>query len=74
LFELALLENIQRAGLTYIEEAESYKRLMYLAQIDQHAVAKKMNKSQATVSSFGQFYAPSLRSLWQELEVVTAPC
>jgi len=50
LLELALLENIQRADLTYIEEAESYKRLMDVAKIDQQAVAKKMNKSAATVS------------------------
>ncbi len=50
MLELALLENIQRADLTYIEEAESYKRLMDVAKIDQQAVAKKMNKSAATVS------------------------
>ncbi len=50
LLELALLENIQRADLTYIEEAESYKRLMKVAGIGQQAVASKMNKSPATVS------------------------
>jgi len=50
LLELALLENIQRTDLTYIEEAESYKRLMDVAGIDQKAVAERMKKSQSTVS------------------------
>ncbi len=49
MLELALLENIQRADLTYIEEAESYKRLMKVAGIDAQAVAKKMNKAVSTV-------------------------
>lgn len=51
LLELALLENIQRADLTPIEEAESYKKLMEVAKIDQEAVARKMNKSTGTVST-----------------------
>jgi len=51
MLELALLENIQRADLTPIEEAESYKKLMEIAKIDQEAVARKMNKSTGTVST-----------------------
>jgi len=50
MLELALLENIQRADLTYIEEAESYKHLMEVAGIDQKSVALKMNKATTTVS------------------------
>jgi len=39
LLELAIMENIQRTDLTAIEEAESYKRLMDVAGIDQKTVA-----------------------------------
>ena len=49
LIELALLENIQRADLTYIEEAESYKRLMEVTGIDAQTVAKRMKKAVSTV-------------------------
>gem|GEM_PF-3078082 len=49
MLELALLENIQRADLTYIEEAESYKNLMTLAGIDAQEVASRLNKAPSTV-------------------------
>jgi len=50
LLKLAILENIQRRGLTPIEEAESYKRLMEVAGIDQKTVAQRLNKPTSTVN------------------------
>jgi len=50
LLELALLENVQRSDLTFIEEAESYRQLIELASIDQKELAKRLNKSPATIS------------------------
>lgn len=50
LLEYAILENIQRQDLTYIEEAESYRRLMEMTGIDQQTVAKRLNKSEGLVS------------------------
>ena len=50
LLELAILENIQRTDLTPIEEAESYKRLMQVAGIDQKSVAQRVKKAESIIS------------------------
>lgn len=47
--EIALLENIQRQGLTPIEEAVSYKRILDMGYISQSDLAKKIGKDQATI-------------------------
>lgn len=48
---LALVENVQRENLNYIEEAEAYKRLMEDYGLTQIEIAKKMGKQQSTISN-----------------------
>lgn len=50
MLELTIMENIQRADLTPIEEAESYRRLMDVAGIDQKTVAQRIKKPTSTVN------------------------
>jgi ParB family chromosome partitioning protein len=49
--EVALLENIQRADLNAIEEAEAYKKLMDEYGHTQEALAKIVNKSRPHVAN-----------------------
>ncbi|WP_037372934.1 ParB/RepB/Spo0J family partition protein [Anaerovorax odorimutans] len=48
---LALVENVQRENLNYIEEAEAYKKLMEDYGLTQTEIAKKMGKQQSTISN-----------------------
>lgn len=49
--ELALIENIQRQGLSPIEEAKSYEEIMRIGNQTQESLAKKIGKSQATIAN-----------------------
>lgn len=49
--EVALLENIQRADLNAIEEAEAYKKLMEEFGHTQEALAKIVNKSRPHIAN-----------------------
>lgn len=49
--EVALVENVQRKGLTPIEEARSYKVLLDRGYITQDELAKKMGISQSSISN-----------------------
>jgi ParB family chromosome partitioning protein len=49
--ELALVENLQRADLNPVEEAEGYARLMETFQLTQEQVAQKVGKSRAAVAN-----------------------
>ena len=46
--ELALIENIQRQGLSAIEEAKSYEEIMRIGNQTQESLAQKLGKSQST--------------------------
>lgn len=48
---MAVIENLQREGLTAIEEAESYRQLMDLNKITQQELARAIGKSQAFVAN-----------------------
>lgn len=48
---LALLENLQRENLNYIEEAEGYARLIHMHQFTQEELASKLGKKQSTVAN-----------------------
>ncbi len=50
--EIAIIENIQRADLNAIEEAEAYKNLMDRFGLSQDNVAKKVGKERATVANY----------------------
>ncbi len=49
--ELALIENLQRADLDLIEEAEGYRDLMQAAGMTQEEVSKRIGKARATVAN-----------------------
>ena len=48
---LALIENLQRAQLSPVEEAQAYKQLMEFNNLPQAALAKGMGKSQSFVAN-----------------------
>ncbi len=48
---MALIENLQREGLSAIEEAQAYVELMKLNQLTQQALAKQLGKSQSFVAN-----------------------
>ncbi|KRN11084.1 nucleoid occlusion protein [Liquorilactobacillus mali] len=48
---LAVIENLQREGLTAIEEAKAYRELMKLNKLTQIELAKALGKSQSFVAN-----------------------
>ena len=51
LLELALIENIQRADLNAIEEANAYRRLVDEYHLTQEDVARRVGKNRTTVAN-----------------------
>lgn len=51
MLELALVENIQRADLNPLEEAEAYRQLMQEFKLTQESVAQRVGKSRAAVAN-----------------------
>lgn len=49
--EIALLENLQREDLNYIEEAEAYYNLISDHNFTQDELAKRMGKKQSTIAN-----------------------
>jgi ParB family transcriptional regulator, chromosome partitioning protein len=50
-FEIALVENVQRADLNAIEEAEAYQALVTDHGLTQEGVAKRVGKERSTVAN-----------------------
>ncbi|WP_018923284.1 nucleoid occlusion protein [Salsuginibacillus kocurii] len=48
---LALIENLQREGLTAVEEAHAYARLIELQGLTQESLAQRLGKGQSTVAN-----------------------
>jgi ParB family chromosome partitioning protein len=48
---IALIENLQREGLTAIEEAVAYQKLMELHDLTQESLAQRIGKSQSTIAN-----------------------
>jgi ParB family transcriptional regulator, chromosome partitioning protein len=48
---IALIENLQREDLNYIEEAEGYARLMDQFNLTQEVLAQRLGKSQSTIAN-----------------------
>lgn len=48
---IALVENVQREDLNYIEEAKAYKKLMDDFKLTQAEIAQKVGKQQSTISN-----------------------
>ena len=49
--ELAIIENVQREGLSFFEEAEGYARLIEEFSLTQQEIAKRVCKKQSTISN-----------------------
>ena len=49
--EIALLENLQREDLNFIEEAEAYYNLINDHRFTQEELAKRMGKKQSTIAN-----------------------
>lgn len=52
IFELALIENIQREDLNPIETAEAFQRLMTDFKLTQDALSEKVGKERATIANY----------------------
>lgn len=52
LLELALVENVQRADLNAVEEAEAYRTLAETFDLSQEEIAKRVGKGRTTVTNF----------------------
>ena len=48
---LALIENIQREDLNFIEEAEGFRQLIHECGVTQEQLALKLGKSQSTIAN-----------------------
>ncbi|WP_274654935.1 nucleoid occlusion protein [Paenibacillus humicola] len=48
---IALIENLQREGLTAIEEAIAYQKLIDLHHLTQESLAQRLGKSQSTIAN-----------------------
>lgn len=49
--EIALIENLQREDLHYLEEAEGYEKLMTQFNLTQEAMALRVGKKQSTIAN-----------------------
>lgn len=48
---IALIENLQREGLTAVEEAMAYQKLIDLHNLTQESLAQRLGKSQSTIAN-----------------------
>jgi ParB family chromosome partitioning protein len=48
---IALIENLQREGLTSIEEAIAYQQLIEIHNLTQESLAQRLGKSQSTIAN-----------------------
>ena len=51
LFEVAIIENVQRENLNPIEQAKAYLRLAEEFGLSQEEIAEKVDKDRASVSN-----------------------
>jgi ParB family chromosome partitioning protein len=65
LLEMALVENLQRADLNPLEEAEAYKALQERFELSQGEIGRKVGKSRAAVSNTLRLLrlAPEIREM-----------
>ncbi len=67
--EVSIIENVQRANLNPLEEAEAYHRLITEFQYTQEMVAQKIGKNRSTIANFLRLRglpAPIMQSLADE--------
>ena len=66
---LALIENLQREDLSYMEEAEGYNNLINEHGFTQEELAKKIGKSQSTIANKIRLLKlpPLVKKYWQTI-------
>ncbi len=66
--EIAMIENLQREDLHYLDEAEGYELLMREFAITQDALAKRVGKKQSTIANKLRILkmAPEVRELLRQ--------
>lgn len=69
--ELTLIENLQRADLTPLEEAEQYRLLQTRFGMKQETIAQHVGKSRAVVANMVRLLelAPAVRNLLEEAKI-----
>ncbi|MBR1981356.1 MAG: ParB/RepB/Spo0J family partition protein [Akkermansia sp.] len=69
--ELALIENLQRADLTPLEEAEQYRLLQERFGMKQETIAQHVGKSRAVIANMIRLLdlAPSVRELLDQQQI-----
>jgi len=48
---IALIENLQREGLNFLEEANAYRQLLEEFRLTQEVIAQRLGKSQSTIAN-----------------------
>ncbi|MCO6461982.1 MAG: ParB/RepB/Spo0J family partition protein [Saprospiraceae bacterium] len=71
LFEMALVENIQREDLNAIEIAVSYKRLMEETNMTQDILAERIGKDRSTIANYVRLLKllPDIQSAVKEKQI-----
>lgn len=66
--EIALIENLQREDLHFLEEAEGYEKLMTQFNLTQEAMAMRVGKKQSTIANKLRLLnlSPEIRELLKE--------
>ena len=69
--EIALIENLQREDLHFLEEAEGYEQLMSQFNLTQEAMAARVGKKQSTIANKLRLLrlSPNVRKVLNEAEL-----
>jgi ParB family chromosome partitioning protein len=72
-FELAIIENIQRADLNAVEEAEAYDQLMQKYSLTQQQISQKVGKERATIANSLRLLAlpPAIKQMLRQNSIST---
>lgn len=72
-FELAIIENIQRADLNAMEEAEAYDQLMQKYSLTQLEISQKVGKERATVANALRLLSlpPAIKQMVRQNQIST---
>lgn len=69
--EIALIENLQRKDLHYLEEAEGYEKLVNTFHLTQESMAGRVGKKQSTIANKLRLlkFSPSVRNTLHESDL-----
>ena len=69
--EIAMIENLQRKDLHYLEEAEGYEKLVNTFHLTQESMAVRVGKKQSTIANKLRLLrlSPSIRAMLRESDL-----